>query len=99
VPRFSKKVRHFCDATSSKKFLRDCATKRRITERRITKRQKNITSNYKTLISKRRKLQKVELQNVELQSVESYKRWNNKRSKVTKHYKTSNVTKGRKTLG
>jgi hypothetical protein len=56
------------------------------------------TPNYKTPITKRRKLQKVELQNVQLQNVESYKRWTNKGSKVTKHYKTSNVTKGRKTV-
>ncbi len=44
-------------------------------------------SNYKTPITKCRKLQKVELQNVELQNIESYKRWKNKRSKVTKHNK------------
>ncbi len=43
---------------------------------------KRKTSNYKTPITKGRKLQKVELQNVE-----SYKRWKNKRSKVTKYYK------------
>jgi hypothetical protein len=41
-------------------------------------------------------LQKVEKQNVELQNVESYKRLNNKTSKITKRRKRSKITKSRK---
>jgi hypothetical protein len=70
------------DKTSFRMWIVDCATKRRITKRRITKRRKNKTSNYITPITKRRMLQKVKLQNLE-----SYKRWKNKRSKVTKYFK------------
>jgi hypothetical protein len=53
-------------------------------------------SNYKTPITKRRKLLKVELQNVELQNVEIYERKNNKRSKIPKPNKRSKITKSRK---
>ncbi len=47
------------------------------TKHRITKRRLQNIESYKM----------VELQNVELQNVNSYKRWKNRRPKVTKYYK------------